>query len=155
MLDLLKGTPGGLLASAIPTAFQMKYGRLMDLSADNGTSVPMRDVLWYHPYVEVVPEGSGGTAHRLRYLDNPSQRTSAGVSPMHRVQSRIIELLGKPLHRDGGIESSLLPGAYLAEFKEPLLLTDLGKKVPLAALIRYHPLVTTTPYKTGVKYSLR
>lgn len=51
-----------------------------------------------------------------------------------------------------GIESSLIPPAYWTKYGKFLLLTDAGKKVQLAALLRYHPRVRTSTKGPGVKF---
>lgn len=136
LLDVLRGNVDGILASALSLKYTEVYGKLLQLKDGEGSAVPLRDLLFFHPEVSLEP--CGETTFVLFHTKHRRRRGS----DIDGVQRELLEVLRR---RPAGCLSSLLPDAYREVFGKPLVLKDdQGRKVTMNALLRWHPDVRTT-----------
>jgi hypothetical protein len=147
LLKLLERKPAGVLASALAEEFVAAYGRRMQLTDSVGSSVLLRDLLWYHPEVCVQPIGQ--SAFVLHHTKNFTDTNPPGA--MRRLQIQLLQLLEEKAGT--GVVSSLFPEEYQRRFDQPLKLVDEeGRKVLLSCLIRWYPGVKVSREKGGFRY---
>ena len=149
LLDLLSQRPDGVLASALSDAFLALYGRRPALTDSAGSAVPLRDLVWYHPLIRV--KALGPSAFTLYHVRHFPADCDDDCEDMRALQRELLELLARK--GDRGVLSSLFPETFLAEFGKRLVLVDAqGRKVLLAALLRWYPGVRVAKDKGGFKY---